>query len=160
VVDFVAPLRAAEAIIQIASGTEDVEEDDLCRRIGQLYAGMGRYDSTGGQVRMNSASGQVEVIARLKGSPNKLAATVEVEFSVTGSIPVASLKSGKAARDSINARLDRALQKRYGNAVKRHPGSKGAYQVFLTISGVRFNVEGITQVCDVITTTVASIEGS
>ncbi|MFE6978911.1 caspase family protein [Streptomyces sp. NPDC057682] len=160
VVDFVAPLRAAEAIIQIASGTEDVEEDDLCRRIGQLYAGMGRYDSTGGQVRMNSASGQVEVIARLKGSSNKLTATVEVEFSVMGSIPVASLKSGRSARDSINARLDRALQKRYGNAVKRHPGNTGAYQVFVTIPGVRFSVEGITQVCDVITTTVAGIEGS
>ncbi|RBL86024.1 hypothetical protein DDE05_13185 [Streptomyces cavourensis] len=158
VTDFVAPLRSAEAIIQLASGSDEVPEEDICRRVGQLYVGMGRYDAGDGQVRMLSHSGQVEIVTRLKSlSANKTVA-VEIEFSVNQNIPVTALKSGRSARDTINARLDRALSSKFGKTVQRHNGKKGMYQVFVNVSEVGCHVTGVTHICDVISTTVNGIE--
>ncbi|MBB4983401.1 MULTISPECIES: protein kinase domain-containing protein [Streptomyces] len=158
VIDFVSPLRSAEAIIQVASGSDDVPEEDLCRRVGQLYVGMGKYEAGDGQVRMPSQSGQVEIVARVKSLGAAKTAVVEIECSVNGNIPVGSFKSGKSARETINNRLDKMLAKRHGHTVQRHPGSKGAYQVFVTIPDVKFDVSGVTRVCDIIGTTVSGIE--
>ncbi|NDZ61896.1 protein kinase [Streptomyces anulatus] len=158
VTDFVAPLRSAEAIIQLASGSDEVPEEDICRRVGQLYVGMGRYDAGDGQVRMLSHSGQVEIVTRLKSLSGNKTVTIEIEFSVNQNIPVAALKSGKSARDTINSRLDRALSTKFGKNVQRHNGKQGMYQVFVNVSEVSCHVTGITHICDVISTTVNGIE--
>ncbi|MFE3990265.1 caspase family protein [Streptomyces goshikiensis] len=158
VTDFVAPLRSAEAIIQLASGSDEVSEEDLCRRVGQLYVGMGRYEAGDGQVRMISHSGQVEIIVRFKSLSTPTTAAVEIECSVNQNIPVTSLKSGKSARDTINARLDRTLSAKFGKAVQRRNGKQGMYQVFVTVSDAKCDITGVTHICDVIAATVNGIE--
>ncbi|MFP8959682.1 protein kinase domain-containing protein [Streptomyces nanhaiensis] len=156
VVEFVGSLRVAESVVQIASGTDQIPEEDLCRRIGSLYVGLNRYTATEGECRMMSLSGQVELVVRLKRMSGPRKASLEIECSVTEKLPVPSLKSGKSARDSINMRLDKTFGKFPG--VKRHPGSKGAYQVFLDVEDVTLDVGGVNTVVDVMTRAVASIE--
>ncbi|MEU9641826.1 caspase family protein [Streptomyces sp. NPDC048188] len=156
VVDFVGELRRAESVIQIASGTDQIDEDDLCRRIGQLYAGLNNYSASGGECRMNSRSGQVEIVVRLKNVSGKNIATLELEYAVTDKIPVPSLKSGRSARDSINMRLDKVVAKLPG--VQRHAGNKGAYQVFFTVNNVTMDVSGVNRVTDIMAKTIAGIE--
>ncbi|MET9112674.1 MULTISPECIES: protein kinase domain-containing protein [Streptomyces] len=156
VVDFVSELRRAESVIQIASGTDQIPESDLCRRIGHLYAGINHYSATEGECRMNSRSGQVEIVARIKNITPKGTASMELECAVTDKIPVPSLKSGRSARDSINIRLDKVVARLPG--VQRHAGNKGAYQVFFTISDVTLNVTGVNRVTDIISAAVAGIE--
>ncbi|MEU5663794.1 protein kinase domain-containing protein [Streptomyces longwoodensis] len=156
VVDFVSELRRAESVIQIASGTDQIPEGDLCRRIGHLYAGINHYSATEGECRMNSRSGQVEIVARIKNITPRGTASMELECAVTDKIPVPSLKSGRSARDSINIRLDKVVARLPG--VQRHAGNKGAYQVFFTISDVTLNVTGVNRVTDIISAAVAGIE--
>jgi serine/threonine protein kinase len=158
VTDFVVPLRSAEAIIQVASGSDEVAEEDLCRRIGQLYAGLNRYDATDGRVQMISQSGQVDITARLKALSGSKSAVIEVEYAVNQNIPVTALKSGRSARVTINARLDKMLAARFGKSVQRHNGNQGLYQVYVTISDVSCDISGVTRVCDVIAATVNGIE--
>ncbi|KUN33006.1 hypothetical protein AQJ30_35535 [Streptomyces longwoodensis] len=156
VVDFVSELRRAESVIQIASGTDQIPEGDLCRRIGHLYAGINHYSATEGECRMNSRSGQVEIVARIKNITPRGTASMELECAVTDKIPVPSLKSGRSARDSINIRLDKVVARLPG--VQRHAGNKGAYQVFFTINDVTLNVTGVNRVTDIISAAVAGIE--
>ncbi|MEU3914784.1 caspase family protein [Streptomyces sp. NPDC029721] len=153
---FVSALRYAESIIQTASGTDAVPEEDLCRRIGHLYAGMNGYSASEGECRMNSRSGQVEIVTRLKSIVTSGRAVLEIELSVTANIPVPSLTSGKAARQSINARLDRIVGR--FPSVKRSAGNKGAYQVYLTVEEVTMDVSGVSRVAQVISDVVAGIE--
>jgi eukaryotic-like serine/threonine-protein kinase len=156
VVEFVHPLRLAESLIQIASGTDAISEEDICRRIGQSYVGLGGYSASEGECRMNSLSNQIEIIVRLRNLSAARKASFEVECSVTDKIPVPSLKTGRSARDSINARLDKTLRR--FPKVTRRAGSKGAYQVYIQIDDVSLDVSGVTHVTDVITRTIASIE--
>jgi serine/threonine protein kinase len=156
VVDFVRELRHAESVIQVASGTDKVPEEDLCRRIGQLYAGLNNYSATEGECRMNSRSRQVEIMVRVKNITSKGTASLEIECSVTDKLPVPSLKSGRSGRDSINMRLDKIAARLPG--VRRHAGNKGAYQVFLSVDDVELDVSGVARVADVIANAVAGIE--
>jgi hypothetical protein len=156
VVDFVSELRRAESVIQVASGTDKITEEDLCRRIGQLYAGLNNYSATEGECRMNSRSGQVEIVARIRNINSKGMASLELECAVTDKIPVPSLKSGRSARDSINMRLDRVVAKLPG--VQRHAGNKGAYQVYFNVNDVTLDVGGVNRVADILAKVVAGIE--
>ncbi|WP_371675823.1 caspase family protein [Streptomyces sp. NBC_01276] len=153
---FVSVLREAESIIQMASGTDSVPEQDLCRRIGHLYAGMNEYAASEGECRMNSRSRQVEIVVRIKNFTSLGRASLEIELSVTSGIPVPSLTSGKSARQSINLRLDRIVGKLPG--VRRSAGNKGAYQCFLGVEDVTLDVAGVNRVVEVISQTVAGIE--
>ncbi|WP_165970589.1 protein kinase [Actinomadura sp. 6K520] len=156
VIDFMRPIHAAEAVIQTASGTDQVAEEDYCRRVGHLYAGLGGYTATDGECRMNSLSNQVEIIVRLKGPAGANKVGLEIEFSVTGKLPVPSLKSGKSARESINVRLDKSFGRLAG--VRRRAGTKGAFQTFAVIDSVSLDNAGVALAVEVITTTIASIE--
>ncbi|SEE89150.1 caspase family protein [Streptomyces sp. Ag109_O5-10] len=156
VVDFVSELRHAESVIQVASGTDKIMEEDFCRRVGQLYAGLNNYSATEGECRMNSRSGQVEIVVRFKNVSSKGEASLELECSVTDKLPVPSLKSGRSARESINIRLDKIVARLPG--VRRHAGNKGAYQVYLSVDDVTLDVAGVAWVADVIAKAVAGIE--
>ncbi|UFR03598.1 caspase family protein [Streptomyces sp. Go40/10] len=156
VVEFVSELRRAESVIQVASGTDKIAEEDLCRRIGQLYAGLNQYSATEGECLMNSRSGQVEIVVRLKNINGKGAASLELECSVTDKLPVPSLKTGRSARESINIRLDKVVARLPG--VRRHAGNKGAYQVFFSVDDVSLDVAGVNRVTDIIAEAVAGIE--
>jgi hypothetical protein len=71
---------------------------------------------------------------------------------------MASFKSGKQARERLNKRLDKLLARKFGHMVRRHDGQKGMYQVFVTISDVKFHIDSVARVGEVITTTVNAIE--
>ncbi|WP_157878061.1 protein kinase domain-containing protein [Streptomyces torulosus] len=156
VIEFVDVLRQAESVIQMASGTDKIDEEDFCRRIGQLYANIDEYHATEAKCRMSSRSGQVEVLVTKLGVKTSGVTSLEIECSVIHALPVPSLKTGHAARQSINARLDKSI----GNipGVSRHSGTKGAYQVFLVMRDVPFDVTGINRVTQVISKAVDAIE--
>ncbi|WP_202638206.1 protein kinase domain-containing protein [Bailinhaonella thermotolerans] len=156
VVEFVTPLRNAESLIHIASGSDQIDEDDLCRRVGHAYAGLKQYTCTEDNCRMTSPSGQIEIIVRLKDVRVNRMAVIEIEFSVIDKIPVPGFKTGKSARESINMRLDKIFPR--SSNVRRHPGNKGAYQVFMIMEKVPLDVKGLARITEVISKTVAGIE--
>ncbi|MGW4353979.1 protein kinase domain-containing protein [Nocardia sp. NPDC004582] len=156
VLEFMKELTSAEAIIQAASGTDFVSEDIFCRRVGLSYRGINGYTASDHECRMNSLSGQVEIVVRLVDATGEHHANIEVECSVTGSLPIPSLKSSKTGRESINVRLDKSL-KRFPNAT-RHPGNKGTFQTFVYIREVPLDVGGVSSVTEIVSTTVGGIE--
>ncbi|GAB7186787.1 hypothetical protein ATKI12_6618 [Kitasatospora sp. Ki12] len=156
VLELTTPIRKAESIVQIASGTDLIPEDDLCRRIGSLYAGYEQYTATDGECRMASLSGQMEIIVRLNNVSSSKSASLEIEIAVTDKIPIPSQKSGKSARETINTRLDKVFAKDAN--VIRHSGNKGAYQVFLAVDKVSLDVHGITEVAEILSKAVSGIE--
>ncbi|MEU5871925.1 protein kinase [Glycomyces sp. NPDC047369] len=158
VTEFVASLRTAEAFIQLASGPPDLLEEDFWGRVGNSYAGLGRYEADAAKMRTTSVSEQVEIIGQFRHVTARGIAEVELEFSVTQNIPMGSFKSGKQARERLNKRLDKLLSRQFGHTVRRRDGQKGMYQVFVTISDVKFHIESVTRVSEVITTTVNAIE--
>lgn len=158
VTEFVMTLRRAEAFIQLASASDDIPEQDFWRRVGQAYVGMGKYDATNDQVQMDSMSRQVNIIARFKAVTSHNQAEVEIECSVSQNIPIPAFKSGRSAREAINTRIDKRLLRNYGHSVQRHNGHKGMYQVFITISNVKFHIDGVNHVVEVVTDTVNCIE--
>ncbi|MEV0249968.1 caspase family protein [Nocardia sp. NPDC050712] len=156
VLEFMKEVNRAEAIISLASGTDYVSEEDFCRRVGFLYRGIGGYTDSDRACRMNSLSGQVEVVARLVDADGAQHANLEIECSVTGSLTIPALKSSKTGRESINVRLDKSL-KRFPNAT-RHPGNKGTFQTYVYVRDVSLDVAGVSSVVEIVSTTVASIE--
>lgn len=156
VLEFMKELHSAEAIIQAASGTDFVSDEIFCQRVGFSYRGINGYTASDHECRMNSLSGQVEIVVRLVDTDGQQHASIEVECSVTGSLPIPSLKSSKIGRESINVRLDKAL-KRFHNAT-RHPGNKGTFQTFVYIRDVPLDVGGVSSVTEIVSTTVWGIE--
>ncbi len=155
--ELIEKLSQAEAFILQASGDDSVSESQLCRKVGHLYAGLGRYDATDDRVSMQSLSGQVSVIHRLKDVGQKGKAIIEIEFNVTERITVPAFKSGGTARTAINAKLDKALR-RWRDVVTRHDGKKGQYQVFVHVKDVSLDLAGVTLLRDITQTVVAGIE--
>ncbi|GAA4667113.1 protein kinase domain-containing protein [Amycolatopsis dongchuanensis] len=158
-VEFAAALSSAETYILASSVNDNLEEERFCERVARLYAGLGKYSSTGRTARCNSLSGQLELIVRLAEMHLKKGVEVgqiEIEFSVVGNFPVSNYKSGVSGRMALNTRLDRAL-KRFPRA-SRHFGSSGRYQVFVRVSDVPMTVQGAAEVHEVILTAVSAIE--
>lgn len=156
VVEFLSYISQAEAFVQLASGTGKLREEDFCRRVGMLYAGLERFHATDQSVNMHSLSGQIEIVITLNNVAPSGEIDITIECSVTDKIPIPSMKSGVDARAAVNSRLDKALA-RYPH-VKRHAGKKGAYQVFVDVSKLPSSIDGVTRVNDVLVTTVAGIE--
>ena len=132
--EFIDLLSTAEAYVLSASGRDDINEEDLCRRVAHLFAGLGNYTATASTAMMNSLSGQVAIAVRMIDFQYSRGATVEVDLSVADKLPMSGFKSGSNARDTLNARLSRIL-KRFPN-VTRHNGKRGAYQVYVRINKV------------------------
>lgn len=155
VADFLLSLRRARLVVEVASGTGDITDEDFCRRVGQNLAPLGQYDATDRECRLTSRSGHVSIVVRLKDvlTPDSIA--VDIEFNVDRMM-VPEFKSGKAARDAVNVRLDKTFSKDHN--VRRQAGNRGAYQVFIRVAKVSLNTEGLTYVTEVISRTVAGIE--
>jgi len=154
--EFVAKLVSAEAYVLAASGRDTVTEDEMCRRVAHLYAGIGKFEATERRSSMLSLSTQVEIIVRLLDVDKQGKAQVEIELSVTERLPVPSLRSGTDARLALNKRLDKILR-RFPN-VSRHSGNRGSYQVFVRADKVPMTVAGVAFVSDLVQTSVAGIE--
>jgi serine/threonine protein kinase len=148
-------LSEASSYIQAASGTDKISEDEICRRIAYLYAGLENFSGSDSHARMSSLSGQLEINIRLR-SATEDKCSLEFEFSVTSNIPISALKSGKSARTSINSRLDKLIR-RFPNT-ERRPGSKGAYQVYIYANNIDLSVTGVSHAHEIITTCISGIE--
>lgn len=156
--DIIALITEAETFAAAASGTDRVDEDDFCRRVGHIYAGIGAFESSKSSAEMTSLSGEVHITVRVVGaSPSADQVSVEVEFNALGSAPMGNAKSGLAGRERLNQRLDRALKRSFPQA-RRHPGNRGAFQTFVNLEHVPLSLGGVLSVSNMLGTVVGAIE--
>lgn len=160
VVEFLSYLGRADAIWQGSIGQDDVSQEVFCQRLGHLYAGIGNYHLSGAdEVRMASLSGQVAIVVRLRDvgrHKGEIVGQFEVEMSVAGNLSIPSMSTGKDARNSLNARLDKILS-RFPHASRR-AGSTGAFQTYIMLRNLPLNLKGLTIASDVLEAGVAGIE--
>jgi hypothetical protein len=151
-------LSKAESFVLASSGTDQIEEDRFCGRVAHLFVGLNNYEHRGREARMQSLSGQLEVVVRLDSvyGADRLTGRVEVEFTTAQQVTVPAFKSGVAARNTLNSRLDKVIG-RYPRTF-RHPGTKGAFQTFVEMKAVTLDILGAARVVEVISASTAAIE--
>ncbi|GAA0652240.1 hypothetical protein GCM10010174_89960 [Kutzneria viridogrisea] len=157
--DFSGYLSRTEAHVIAASGRDEIPEENFCRRIAHLYAGVNNYEASDRQARCRTLSGQLELMIRIAGIHSKGnidMATVELEFTTINRLTIPSFSSGASGRSAINGRLDRALAP-FPKA-KRTSGHKGTYQVFVKIANVALTGQSAAEVCEILKTSIAAIE--
>lgn len=158
VTEFIVQLTRAETYALSSSGRDAIDEDDFCRQLGHAYRGIGNYAASTDSVTMHSLSQQIEMRVVNTGlSDGRLGhIDLEVEMSVTTTLPVGSFSSGAGGRKAINTRLDRSLSKYHG--VTRHAGTHGVFQTHLHLKKVPLTLEGLAFVQNVLGAAVAAIE--
>lgn len=150
----------AEAYVNSLSADTKLSEYDFIDRVAHSYRGVGKYTISDLAARMLSLSGQVSVTVRSKGQSvnSYVQIDVEIEISVTGSIPIAAYTTGANARRNLNQRLDRLIS-RFKNA-SRHPGNAGSFQTFVAVKNVPLTTDGVADIVDILSQCVGCVDGA
>ena len=156
--EFTGTLVQAQAYVLAASGSDAVAEEAFCTRLGHAYAGVGGFAVVQpDHVEMSNLTQRISVIAKVRGEgPRSGTIRLELALSVTEGVALSNVVSGQAARQALNARLDRSLSR--FDQVTRRRGTQGAFQTFIVLEAVPLTTQGLAFALDVLRASVSAIE--